>query len=451
MKSNVDQALFNRLLEMICKKAKLNNNWVTVEEVADIYCYLGVPLDLETINSQSEDDIIDLLIKELENRKISVTGAREYLLQKETVVNETVADDTTEEEDLIESSSDEQSEILVENYKTGVDTKDDPLNDITEDTLEDSLEDLDEPLDDVAEDEDTEEDTSSDNEKKTHEGRSGRLSDDLIGRYLSEISQYKLLTPEEEYELAKRVKDYNDKEARELLINCNLRLVVSIATKYQRQGTSLLDIIQDGTLGLMRAIETFDYTRGFKLSTYATSWIKQCIMRNYQDTGNLVRLPVHIQEKIRRTSKARLELSQKLNREPNDEELAEATNLSLYDIRRFKEYTHKYQLVSLDTPLGDSDDSTIGDFVCSDGKSVDEICMQNSLKEILREQLETLSKMEKNVITRRFGLNGGREETLEEIGNSYNITRERVRQIEQVALRKLKQPSRSKYFKDFNR
>ena len=268
---------------------------------------------------------------------------------------------------------------------------------------------------------------------------------DPVRMYLREIGKVSLLTATEEVELAKRM-EAGDVEAKKKLIDANLRLVVSIAKKYIGRGMLFLDLIQEGNLGLIRAVEKFDYRRGFKFSTYATWWIRQAITRAIADQARTIRVPVHMVETINKMVRVSRLLVQELGREPSDEEIADKMNI---EAARVEEIRRISQLpVSLETPIGEEEDSQLGDFIEDhDLPSPDEAAAGHLLHEQIEEMLSTLSDREREVLHYRFGLEDGHSYTLEEVGRKFNVTRERIRQIEAKALRKLRQPS--KKLKDF--
>ncbi len=271
--------------------------------------------------------------------------------------------------------------------------------------------------------------------------------DDPVRMYLKEIGKVPLLTAEEEVELAKRIQN-GDVEAKRRLEEANLRLVVSIAKRYVGRGMQFLDLIQEGNLGLIKAAEKFDYEKGFKFSTYATWWIRQAITRAIADQARTIRVPVHMVENINKLIKAKRELIQQLGREPSTDELAEFMNIS---VERVAEITKiSQEPVSLETPVGEEDDSHLGDFVQDYNMPVPEdVATQTALRQQIKEALETLSEREQKVLELRFGLNDGKQRTLEEVGAEFHVTRERIRQIEAKALRKLRQPSRSRKLRDY--
>ena len=275
----------------------------------------------------------------------------------------------------------------------------------------------------------------------------GVSTEDPVRMYLKEIGNVPLLSGEEEVELAKRV-EQGDEEAKKKLTEANLRLVVSIAKKYVGRGMPFLDLIQEGNMGLMKAVDKFDYTKGYKFSTYATWWIRQAITRGIADTGRTIRVPVHMVETINKTLRMTRTLLQELGREPTPEEVAARLNVPVARVREVLKISR--DPVSLDTPIGEEDDSHLGDFIEDDtALSPSDSAAFSMLHEELKSALVSLTDRERQVIELRFGLLDGRARTLEEVGKEFNVTRERIRQIEAKALRKLRHPSRSKRLKDF--
>ncbi len=271
--------------------------------------------------------------------------------------------------------------------------------------------------------------------------------DDPVRMYLKEIGKVPLLSPEEEIDLANRIKK-NDSEAKKKLTEANLRLVVSIAKRYVGRGMLFLDLIQEGNLGLIKAVEKFDYTKGFKFSTYATWWIRQAITRAIADQARTIRIPVHMVETINKLIRVSRQLLQQLGRDPIPEEIAAEMGLSEDKVREIMKIAQ--EPVSLETPIGEEEDSHLGDFIPDeDAPAPAESAAFTLLKEQLMEVLDTLTPREEKVLKLRFGLEDGRARTLEEVGKEFNVTRERIRQIEAKALRKLRHPSRSKKLKDF--
>ena len=271
--------------------------------------------------------------------------------------------------------------------------------------------------------------------------------DDPVRMYLKEIGKVPLLTADEEIELAKRM-EKGDELASRRLAEANLRLVVSIAKRYVGRGMLFLDLIQEGNLGLIKAVEKFDYRKGFKFSTYATWWIRQAITRAIADQAGTIRIPVHMVETINKLIRVSRQLLQELGREPSPEEIAEEMGLSEEKVREILKIAQ--EPVSLETPIGEEEDSHLGDFIPDDDAPAPaEAAAFTLLKEQLLEVLDTLTPREEKVLRLRFGLDDGKARTLEEVGKEFNVTRERIRQIEAKALRKLRHPSRSKKLKDY--
>lgn len=272
-------------------------------------------------------------------------------------------------------------------------------------------------------------------------------TDDPVRMYLKEIGKVSLLTADEERELAIRM-EQGDEEAKKKLCESNLRLVVSIAKRYLNRGLSFLDLIQEGNLGLIKAVDKFDYTKGYKFSTYATWWIRQAITRSIADQARTIRIPVHMVETINKLIRISRQLLQEYGREPTSEEIAKEMGITVEKVREIKKISQ--DPVSLETPIGEEEDSHLGDFVPDDDVPAPvDAAAYSMLKEQLMEVLDTLSDREKKVLMLRFGLEDGRPRTLEEVGKEFNVTRERIRQIEAKALRKLRHPSRSKKLKDY--
>ena len=272
-------------------------------------------------------------------------------------------------------------------------------------------------------------------------------TEDPVRMYLKEIGTVPLLSAEEEIRLAKR-KAEGDVNAKERLIEANLRLVVSIAKRYTGRGMSFLDLVQEGNLGLIKGVEKFDYTKGYKLSTYATWWIRQSVTRALADQARTIRVPVHMVETINKLIRVSRQLLQELGREPLPEEIAKELDMPVERVREILKISQ--EPVSLETPIGEEEDSHLGDFIQDDNVPVPaEAAAQTLLKEQLDEVLDTLTEREQKVLRLRFGMNDGRARTLEEVGKEFDVTRERIRQIEAKALRKLRHPSRSRKLRDY--
>ena len=296
----------------------------------------------------------------------------------------------------------------------------------------------------VSENEEDDEDPSStSNELLTKD----LTINDPVRMYLKEIGQIKLLTTEEELELADKIAE-GDEQAKATLAEANLRLVVSIAKRYVGRGMLFLDLIQEGNIGLMKAVEKFDVTKGYKFSTYATWWIRQAITRAIADQARTIRVPVHMVETINKLARVERQLTLELNREPTEEELSKKMGTSVEKIRDI--YKISQEPVSLEIPIGEEDDSHLGDFIPDEtNMSPEDFAINELLKDEISEVLLTLTEREEKVIRLRFGLEDGRPRTLEEVGQLFGVTRERIRQIEAKALRKLRHPSRSRKLKDY--
>lgn len=305
-------------------------------------------------------------------------------------------------------------------------------------------------IDIIAEDFDSEEEGQDDGDILSIEDvdlpKNANINDP-VRMYLKEIGKISLLSLDEELALSKRVEE-GDEEAKRILAESNLRLVVSIAKRYVGRNLSFLDLIQEGNIGLMKAVDKFDASKGYKFSTYATWWIRQAITRAIADQARTIRIPVHIVETIMRLSKAEKTLMQELGRAPQPDELAEELQMPIEKVRDILKVSQ--DPVSLEAPVGEEEDSHLGDFIADDDiPAPQDVASQMLLKEELNEVLGTLSEREARVLRLRFGLDDGRNRTLEEVGREFNVTRERIRQIEAKALRKLRHPSRSKKLKDF--
>lgn len=301
------------------------------------------------------------------------------------------------------------------------------------------------------------ESASGDGPKKIEEEENLVLSDeeltkdininDPVRMYLKEIGRISLLSSEEELELSVKIAN-GDEAAKNILAESNLRLVVSIAKRYVGRGLLFLDLIQEGNIGLMKAVEKFDYGKGYKFSTYATWWIRQAITRALADQARTIRVPVHMVETINKMARVQRQMTLELNREPSEEELAEKMGITVEKVREVMKISQ--DPVSLDTPIGEEDDSHLGDFIKDErSMSPEEYATNEILKEEIKNVLMTLQEREQEVLELRFGLVDGTSHTLEEVGKKFNVTRERIRQIEAKALRKLRHPSRAKKLKDF--
>ena len=344
----------------------------------------------------------------------------------------------TEFDDLFQWFSDHDIDIVNEDDDTDL-MDDDALADEGSDDL-DFLDDEDDDENSIA--------SEIESLEQSFANSSHTKINDPVKMYLKEIGRVELLDPKEEPEIARRIQA-GDEEAKKKLISANLRLVVSIAKKYVGRGMLFLDLIQEGNMGLVKAVEKFDYTKGFKFSTYATWWIRQAITRAIADQARTIRIPVHMVETINKLTRIQRQLVQDLGRDPTAEEIAaKMENISPEKVREIQKIA--LEPVSLETPIGEEDDSHLGDFIeDKEALSPDEYANNQLLKDEINNVLQGLTEREEKVLRLRFGLYDGRTRTLEEVGKEFNVTRERIRQIEAKALRKLKHPSRSKRLKDF--
>ena len=387
------QAIFLETLQKLVAKAKGNKGTINIDEISIAFEGMNLPVDE-----------IEGIYDYLKNQNIIITQGNGPVMSGE----DALPDEETEE-------------ILI-------DTGDDLLDD--DETTIEELEEVEEVR-----------------IEETSEVLEGVSTEDPVRMYLKEIGNVPLLTSDQEVDLAMRV-EAGDVDAKRELTEANLRLVVSIAKKYVGRGMPFLDLIQEGNMGLMKAVDKFDYTKGYKFSTYATWWIRQAITRGIADTGRTIRVPVHMVETINKTLRMTRQLLQELGREPTPEEVADRLGVPPARVREVLKISR--DPVSLDTPIGEEDDSHLGDFIEDDtALSPADSATFSMLREELANALESLTERERQVVKLRFGLEDGRARTLEEVGKEFNVTRERIRQIEAKALRKLRHPSRSKRLKDF--
>ena len=380
----------------------------------------------KNIEQENEKPTIEV-VKERLNRLIEDGKKKGMLSSKELM-------DVLEELNLEQEQIDKFYDTL---EKLEIDiTEDDALAVLPVDDVSPEMEDL-EDIEEITKEELVDTDALMDNFS----------IDDPVRMYLKEIGKVDLLTPEEEIELAKRMAE-GDEDAKQRMAEANLRLVVSIAKRYVGRGMLFLDLIQEGNLGLIKAVEKFNYTKGYKFSTYATWWIRQAITRAIADQARTIRIPVHMVETINKVIRVSRQLLQELGHDPSPEEIAEEMGMPVEKVRDILKIAQ--EPVSLETPIGEEEDSHLGDFIPDeDASEPAEAASFTLLKEQLMNVLGTLTPREEKVLRLRFGLEDGRTRTLEEVGKEFNVTRERIRQIEAKALRKLRHPSRSKKLKDF--
>lgn len=359
----------------------------------------------------------------------------------ETAVNELIKETKSKSEDTI--SYMDLSSKIAEPY----DLEKDKMDDLIQTFEDEGIGVVDEDGNPLAKQLDKEEEAVENAKKEEMIAPPGVKINDPVRMYLKEIGRVDLLTADEEVALAKRIEE-GDEMAKQELAEANLRLVVSIAKRYVGRGMSFLDLIQEGNMGLMKAVEKFDYEKGFKFSTYATWWIRQAITRAIADQARTIRIPVHMVETINKLVRIQRQLLQDLGREPTPEEIGAEMDLPTEKVRDILKISQ--EPVSLETPIGEEDDSHLGDFIEDDGAtSPSDNAAYELLKNELKDVLDTLTDREENVLRLRFGLDDGRQRTLEDVGKVFGVTRERIRQIEAKALRKLRHPSRSKQLKDF--
>lgn len=349
-------------------------------------------------------------------------------------------------QDLLELGKKNDNKVTFEEiaeHLKGIEPDSDSLDELYNMFMQNGIEIVSSEVNDDTEDDDDDDDGIIINDSSNKDIK----INDPVRMYLKEIGRINLLTSEEEYEYALQVEEGNE-DAKRILAESNLRLVVSIAKRYVGRGMAFLDLIQEGNIGLMKAVEKFNPSKGYKFSTYATWWIRQAITRAIADQARTIRVPVHMVETINKLARVQRQLTQELNREPTDKELADKLGITEEKVREVVKISQ--EPVSLETPIGEEDDSHLGDFVPDERMmSPEEYATAELLKEELSSVLETLTEREEKVLKLRFGLDDGQCRTLEEVGQIFGVTRERIRQIEAKALRKMRHPSRSKKLKDF--
>ncbi|MDK2868753.1 MAG: polymerase primary sigma factor [Clostridiales bacterium] len=402
----------------------------------------------DKLNASHQETVKALIKKGKKQGSLTIEEIQERLSEFEL--------DKDQIDEIYEAFSDMDITVITDSEDSDDDEdEEEDLDDIDIEDLDEleDLENIDEDIDDIDDDIDSASDDDSSSEDEEEEVTidlslpKGINIDDPVRMYLKEIGEVALLSGEEEVELAKRMAD-GDEDAKKKLCEANLRLVVSIAKKYVGRGMLFLDLIQEGNLGLIKAVEKFDWTKGFKFSTYATWWIRQAITRAIADQARTIRIPVHMVETINKLIRVQRQLLQELGREPLPEEIAKEMDMPVEKVREILKIAQ--EPVSLETPIGEEEDSHLGDFIPdNDAPAPADAAAFSMLKEQLMEVLETLTPREQKVLKLRFGLEDGRARTLEEVGKEFDVTRERIRQIEAKALRKLKHPSRSKKLKDY--
>ena len=417
------------------KKTKVKNNKKDTKEI-DTYKRSGKVKELKNLDELKED-YKEIVKKSGSIAQKDIMASLEHLDMSDDDMDELWDWFNTENIQIVE---DDDIEELTATEDDDLDLLDDDVDNEEDENVDDKDHDL---------NEDDEEKPLSNLLDLTSFSSGGNVQlNDPVKMYLKEIGRVPLLKPEDEPEIAKRIEE-GDEEARNILISSNLRLVVSIAKKYVGRGMLFLDLIQEGNMGLVKAVEKFDYTKGFKFSTYATWWIRQAITRAIADQARTIRIPVHMVETINKLTRVQRQLVQELGRDPSAEEISQRMEgISPEKVREIQKIA--LEPVSLETPIGEEDDSHLGDFIeDKEALSPDQYASNQLLKDEINSVLSGLTEREEKVLRLRFGLYDGRTRTLEEVGREFSVTRERIRQIEAKALRKLKHPSRSKRLKDF--
>ncbi len=377
----------------------------------------------------------------IEQKKVEILNV---LLEKGKGKGRLSYKEISDQMDAVEFDKDQMDELYETLMTNGIEI----VSETEPEDFEINLKNFDNHLDDLDEDDKADLKAAEESEEDFEASMAkGIAVDDPVRMYLKEIGKVPLLSAEEEIELAKRM-ELGDEEAKKKLCEANLRLVVSIAKRYVGRGMLFLDLIQEGNLGLIKAVDKFDWRKGYKFSTYATWWIRQAITRSIADQARTIRIPVHMVETINKLIRISRQLLQELGREPTPEEIAAEMDISVEKVREILKIAQ--EPVSLETPIGEEEDSHLGDFIPDDDVPAPaEAAAFSMLKEQLVEVLGTLTEREQKVLKLRFGLEDGRPRTLEEVGKQFDVTRERIRQIEAKALRKLRHPSRSKKLKDY--
>ncbi len=377
----------------------------------------------------------------IEQKKVEIINA---LLEKGKGKGRLSYKEISDQMDTVELDKDQMDELYETLMTNGIEI----ISETEPEDFEINLKNFDDNMDELDEDDKADLKAAEESEEDFEASMAkGIAVDDPVRMYLKEIGKVPLLSAEEEIELAKRM-ELGDDEAKKKLCEANLRLVVSIAKRYVGRGMLFLDLIQEGNLGLIKAVDKFDWRKGYKFSTYATWWIRQAITRSIADQARTIRIPVHMVETINKLIRISRQLLQELGREPTPEEIAAEMDISVEKVREILKIAQ--EPVSLETPIGEEEDSHLGDFIPDDDVPAPaEAAAFSMLKEQLVEVLSTLTEREQKVLKLRFGLEDGRARTLEEVGKQFDVTRERIRQIEAKALRKLRHPSRSKKLKDY--
>ncbi len=383
----------------------------------------------------------------VELEKVMTTPEENEKIEKQELKNDEIKDENEKVKDIVKKAKENGKITYGELAKELEDTNPDQIDKVFDAFEEMGVNLLNDDFEEEPDIEDLKEVEDLKLDEITDTSFEGVSVDDPVRMYLREIGKIPLLSYEKELELAKRILE-NDEEAKQELAEANLRLVVSIAKKYVGRGMLFLDLIQEGNMGLIKAVEKFDYTKGFKFSTYATWWIRQAITRAIADQARTIRIPVHMVETINRLIRTSRHLLQQLGREPTPEEIAEEMDISVEKVIEIQKIAQ--DPVSLETPIGEEDDSHLGDFIQDeDSPAPHDAASYTLLREQLEDVMNTLTPREAKVLKLRFGLEDGKARTLEEVGKEFDVTRERIRQIEAKALRKLRHPSRSKKLRDY--